>query len=472
MPQIVLLLIALTYVAGDTLTQLSKHQVLHPNRVIFTTTDVWYRSTSNETVRFHKSTTQTSKTPPMLLPYETSFLETTNSRVVMFAQDAPASTPFYWTDGVQIIKQLSIPAVYNKTSFTSMYHIASNNQSFALTVLQRVPLLRYDVVCTCLETGVTRNVTEHLDRLPSIENYGNVLYMIVINNGKGSLLRYSPHNNILEILDDWSETHPDALYSIHNTIMYQRGDTKKVRIFDIATSRVTDLVINATVRSIAPIGSETHKNQYIISTDDIRLSLICIDIATCRKVQIGTHSTALAYIPTEDTIVFTQLPFIDRIMYYNVAKDQLGTLYFNLLAEKSHTIFSFHYDSVSHQVLFITKVGDHKSVMQLYRYDVASTSFAFVTTLFNRTGDNINLQLDVQNGIRFTKEIGRSFHVFKLEVGSASIIPRIPKNSVRIGVIIVGGAVVVSFAIIIGLFIMKKNKNMKPSAQPYELVPH
>src|SRR3989338_1471521 len=102
---LLVLLYVVLFTTGDNLIKLTKDAILQEEWVLYTKTDVWYRSVKNETIRL----SQLDKPLPLpepLLPYRTGFVELTNNRVLMYGEMSSGITPFYVTNGATVTPYL------------------------------------------------------------------------------------------------------------------------------------------------------------------------------------------------------------------------------------------------------------------------------------------------------------------------------------------------------------------------------
>ena len=111
-----ILLFVLSFTTSDTLTKLTKQAIKNAQNVLYTDTEMWYRSTTNETIRLSQPD-QPLPLPAPLLPYETVFMELSNNRVLMYAFEGPASTPFYVIDGVILTQYSHLPITEKNTLY-------------------------------------------------------------------------------------------------------------------------------------------------------------------------------------------------------------------------------------------------------------------------------------------------------------------------------------------------------------------
>jgi hypothetical protein len=229
-----LLFCVLSFTTADTLTKLTRQPIQSSEdflttvspEILFTNTEVWYRSTTNETIRVSHPE-QPLPLPAPLLPYRTEFVELPNNRVLMYAAQSSTSTPFYVIDGATTTQysHLQIPG---RSTLRLMQYVSSHGNDYVVSVFASGSHTRYTYVayCTCLnsQTSVALGYGSHL-----VTPAADAFYVLA----RGRLLRYDPYLNTSTNYDTFTGT-VLSLSLVGNFLIFQ-SDANTILKHDTTT---------------------------------------------------------------------------------------------------------------------------------------------------------------------------------------------------------------------------------------------
>jgi hypothetical protein len=423
---LVLLLSVLSFSTSDTLTKLTRQPIQTSEEffptvspeVLFTATEVWYRSTTNETIRLSHPE-QPLLLPAPLLPYRTEFVELSNNRVLLYAGKSTTSIPFYVTDGVTTTQysHLQIPG---QSTLRLMQYVSSHGNDYVISVFASGSQTRYTYVayCTCLnsQTSVALGYGSHL-----VTPAADAFYMLA----RGRLLRYDPYLNTTTNYDSFSGT-VLSLSLVGNYLIFQ-SNTNTILKHDTVTGLSVKLKSefrSSYVNYAVPLPSTSDPKRFGI-------------VASFNLILCPGESTECT-VPLNPVYEFSQLPpdnialiangNLTRLISYSLPTDQVEELYHHLempkkSASNSNNFRYIEYDNVSDSVVMIGtemypfEFQNHCASMQLLRVDLKTKTLYNSTEMCVESCYHHETLLQVRNGsIWVIKKNNGEQHLYQVNV--------------------------------------------------------
>jgi hypothetical protein len=494
MPHVSHLLLALVAcVACDTLTRISTQPILDLQNMCYTDYAMWYRSTTNDTIRLSKASMHAIPTPTPLLPYKTQFIDTENSRVIIYAQFESATVPFYWVYGAQLIKPFYV--LQNRTTDTleDIYHVSANSTNYVITLLKEKNKTVYSLLCTCLETNVSVTIARSREE-PSIYAHDSKFYIISNRdyqrvNSTVYFESYDPLTNTFITLDSYEVSlgtpHPKLRYA-YGALFYQPSETN-FRRYAITSNTSTDLVTNGTsLISISMARSISHPSQYIIS--DLDYTWTCQGaMDTCVFHPFYTYYQQLTYLPEEDKIAYIpSRTSNNKLLSFQVDTKRNDILYGNVRMDRTKTetsivFMALQYHIKSNNILFIGHEFDVHGTynVNLFKFDVQTELVTVITNLCYSDSGSCDatdkyLNIGIDGTVFVIKQVNETFHAFELKLEDPEVPTREPdENPTYVATIVVGslfGVVIVAFVTFMGIIAIQRYRNALPKRVKYELV--
>jgi hypothetical protein len=476
MPQILLLFALLTCATCDILTKISSSSISQPDNVLFASSNVWYKTTSNTLINLLNATTNI---PPTLLPYTIELLETTNNRIVLFGEFANTTAPIYWTDGVKFMETVDISKHTGYTIHSTHHLSVDNNDYLMITLWDKFATLRYTPVCICLQTKIMYELP-FLSPLQSHTFASTTAkkFYISMNNINTTIIEFDPVTKDSVILDEFTKI-DGSMFSLNNSIIYQNGPN--VTQYNVITRQRTTMIIEEMIFSILETPSLENPNMFVMSTTGN--TLFCKGIITaCTSASFYTE--AITNLPLDNGIAYIPKDS-NKLLYYASETREALILYGNLKMDKiydeSKVVYEFlSYHEHSDCIIFVgaEKKGVETVSVNLFKFNMKTEMVDLVTSLCydqDCTFTKPPYHFNNDGTITIIKTENSLFLLYELEIEEPQVPTQPPiDNPGNIAAIVLGvlvGLVVLAFIVFMTVVAINRYKNAIPNTpQQYELV--
>jgi hypothetical protein len=476
MPQILLLFALLTCATCDILTKISSSPISQPDNVLFASSNVWYKTTSNTLINLSNATTNI---PPALLPYTIKILETTNNRIALFGEFANTTAPVYWTDGIKTIETVDI-SKYIGYTILAAHHLSVDNKDYIMiTLWDKFATLSYASVCiglqskTMYELPFPSTLQSH-----TFASTASKKYYISMNNINTTIVEFDPITNDCITLDEFRKT-DGSMFSLNNSIIYQNGPN--VTQYNVLTRQRTTTIIEEMIFSILETPSLENPNMFVISTT--ANTLFCKGVITaCTSASFYTE--ALTNLPLDNGIAYIAKES-NKLLYYASETREALILYGNLKMDKiydeSKVVYEFlSYHEHSDCIIFVgaEKKGVETVSINLFKFNMKTEMVGMVTSLCydqDCTFTKPPYYFNSDGTITIIKTENNLFQLYELEIEEPQVPTQPPiDNPGNIAAIVLGvlvGLVVLAFIVFMTVVAINRYKNAIPNTpQRYELV--
>jgi hypothetical protein len=396
----------------------------------------------------------------------------------MYAFNAPASLPFYRTDGTTLT-EYTTHSNYTKDKIVDIEHVFSNGLNFIMTTLgdddsQGSKLC--SIVCTCLETGTSVHLRINSLFNPNVVAYKDLFVIGDVTQTGAEILRYDPYTNVLETIDSFDDSTRRG-NSLSGSYFYQHATF--VKRYYIESNMTKVVSTNITMSQAIAVPTKAEPDRYLL-TSIADTSALCTTDESCTIMPFSPIRYFSAYIPHENRFIYKPLgPFKSLISFSLDSLQRRASAKLRMETTRKNSVImfmNFAYQNLTN-TLFFTGVeldGTYAIRINLFKMDVNTEKVIELTSLCSGTCPNGLLIHSITDTVTVLQLTNGEFHLYEVVVAhdsrkttlSAYSASSRVKSVAIITSTLFGTAVVVLLVVFIGVYLLRKRQ---PERQ-YELV--